>query len=203
MFSGCAGSGADATQAPVASEAAAQATPPDGMSETEMAELEKKMMESAQPGPEHETLAKMAGDWEMQTLFTMGPEPMKFSATVHSEMILGGRFLLQTVSGSAGEFSMDSVSIMGFDRRHGVYTVYGCDSMGTYCVGAQGPMDAKTQTITMYGEDEDPIAGLTQKYDIVVMLNADGSYTTKVVFKPGTFGNDEPLVAVTNTYTKK
>lgn len=77
-----------------------------------MAEFEKNMMESAQPGPEHETLAKMVGDWNMKTLFTMGLESMELGASVHSEMILGGRFLMQTISGGEGEWSMGSVSLI-------------------------------------------------------------------------------------------
>lgn len=180
------------------SNAAGAATP----SEAEQAEMAKAMAEAAQPGPEHEILAGMAGDWKVETEFSMGAEPMTIEATMHAEMVLGGRFLLQTLEGAEGPMQMNTVTILGFDRRHGEFTIYGCDDMGTYCVGAQGPWDATTKTMTLYGEDVDPIAKLTQKYDIVITVTDADHMQTQVIFKPGTFGNEAPLVAATNRYTR-
>lgn len=188
-----------------ASEAAASGSanqPSETDRAQELAELEKKMAEAAQPGPEHAMLASLAGDWIVKTEFTMGPEAMHFEAKMHAETILGGRFLVQTLEGAEGPMKMNSMSILGFDRRHGEFTIYGCDTLGTYCVGGQGPWDAATKTMTLYGEDVDPIAGLTQKYDIVITIPDADHMSSQVIFKPGTFGNEEALVAATNTYTR-
>lgn len=200
---GCAAAANDTTSEAPASQAAAETGDPQGMSAEQMAEIEKRMAESAVPGPEHEILAQLAGDFTMETTINMGPEPMTMTAETHSEMILGGRFLLQHTQGGEGPMAMESYTIMGFDRRHGHFTVYGCDTMGTYCVSGAGPWDPATKSMTLYGEDVDPIGGITQKYDFVITVPDPDTYTFEVIFKPGVFGNAEPLVAVTNTSRRK
>jgi hypothetical protein len=192
---GCASGIAEPTDEPDPAPLASAGVPtPDRLTPAQREQLEAQMIEMARPGPEHQILQQMAGSWDLDVTFSMGPEPVTMTGAMESSLALGGRFLVQKVHGT-GDAPMESLTILGFDRRHGVFTMYGCDTAGTYCVSARGPWNASTRTIEMYGEDVDPIAEMTQRYDVRVTVEAD-RVTTKVVFKAGSVGNAEDLVGV-------
>ena len=80
--------------------------------------------------------------------------------------------------------------------------------MDTCCCGrfraewAAGTYDEETKSITMYGEDVDPVMGHTQKYDFVVTFTSDDSWTFEVIFydEAHTQGADQfKMVEVTYT----
>jgi len=142
-------------------------------------------METMAPGEAHERLAGLAGSWTISNKMWMEPgqEAMLTSGTCENEMILGGRFLTSKCAGGEGEMYVENLFIIGFDRRWNHYTFVGYDSMGTYFVTAAGDYDPETATITMYGEDEDPVLGFTQQYDIVMRWVSEDEYVTEVIFK--------------------
>lgn len=144
-----------------------------------------EMMALAQPGPEHKMLEELVGTWEQTIKFWMKPgaEPSEMNGKSVNTMILGGRFLQSNVTSGEGEMKMEGLNLMGFDRRHKHFTTIGFDTWGTYFVTAAGPYNEETKSIVMYGEDEEPTAGITQKYDIIVRLVDDDTYVTEVVFK--------------------
>ena len=145
----------------------------------------KEMMELAKPGPEHKMLEKMVGTWEQTVKLWMKPgaEPAEMKGKSVNSMILGGRFLQSNVTGGEGEMKMEGLNLMGYDRRHKRFTTVGFDTWGTYYVTAAGPFDEKTNTIVMYGEDEEPTWDMTQKYNIIVRFVDDDTYISEVVFK--------------------
>ncbi|MBD3256920.1 DUF1579 domain-containing protein [candidate division GN15 bacterium] len=147
-------------------------------------EMQAKMMELAQPGPEHELLEKLTGKWNMTVKMYMAPgqEPMVFNGSSEAETILGGRFLQSKWVSGEGPMETRGVSIMGYDRRHEEYTALGLDTWGTYFVTAQGPMDEETNTITMAGTDEDPVFNMLQEYEFVMTLVDDDTFTWDVIF---------------------
>lgn len=85
-------------------------------------------------------------------------------------MILGGRFLLMESKSGEGEMYTETFNLAGFDRRHKKYTTIGLDTWGTYYVTAAGSYNDTTKTLKMYGEDQDPVMGFTQKYDFINFL---------------------------------
>jgi hypothetical protein len=164
-------------------------------SEAEMQAMWERAMMLAQPGPEHEELARYTGVWNMEVKHwsTPGAEPVAYAGVSESRMILGGRFLESTWTSGEGEMAMEGISIMGFDRRHEEYTVIGLDTWGTYWVAAQGPYDEATKTITMYGEDNDPVFGMVQQYDFRMTEVDDDTFKWEVIFynPEHTQGRDE------------
>jgi hypothetical protein len=68
-------------------------------------------------------------------------------------------------------------------------------------VTAAGPYDEKTKSIVMYGEDEEPTASITQKYDIIVRFVDDDTYINEIVFKDERTPDKKEfkMVEVTNT----
>lgn len=142
----------------------------------------------AAPGPEHAVLEKLAGDWtcEMKMWMAPGTDPIVSTARSKSELVLGGRFL-QTYSSGAMEFggtsfSVESLGMMGFDRRNGVFTVVGFDTMGTYYITASGEQDAETGHITLSGSDHDAASGMTQTYEFVYRLIDDDHFRVDLYF---------------------
>jgi hypothetical protein len=166
----------------------------------------EEMMALAQPGPEHKMLEKMVGTWEQTVKFWMKPgtEPAEMKGKAVNKMILGGRFLQSNMSGGEGEMKMEGLNLMGYDRRHKHFTTVGFDTWGTYYVTAAGQYDEKTKSIVMYGEDEEPTAGITQKYDIIVRFIDDDTFVSEIVFKDERTPNQEEfkMVEVTNKRVK-
>lgn len=173
-------------------------------SEPTQQELMAMSMEMAQPGPEHLELAKMAGKWNQHVKMWMQPgtPPMEVTGTSEAKMILGGRFLVSEGEAMMMGQKFENLSIMGFDRRHKVYTLVGYDVMGTYYVAAEGKAENDGKTIRMYGEDHDPIFGFTQKYDMIYHRIHQDTLRFEVIFRNPemTFGQDEfKMVEVTLT----
>lgn len=160
-------------------------------------------MALGQPGPEHEEIAKLAGDWEAEiSLRAMpGVAPMESKASVSSRTILGGRFLELTSHGTFMGTDFESRTFLGFDRRHEEYTVIGLDTLGTYWVTGKGERGADG-IIRMRGEDQDPMG--KQIYVFEYEVRGDDEFVQRVVFEQlGDQKFDPPFEMVTVRNTRK
>ena len=160
-------------------------TPLQQRSPEEIQALALLHMESGSPGPEHERLAAMEGTWDIE--ITMWPQrgaaPMTMNGTVEAEMILGGRFLVQTSDLADTDASGEMMSILGFDRRSGEYTLIELDTSGTYWVAARGPANESGNGAVLSGEDYDAIFEGTQLYDFVLDWPDADTFRTQIIFK--------------------
>ncbi len=145
---------------------------PDSAAQQEMM---ARAMELAQPGDEHRLLEQLTGEWNHKTnmWMTADAEPLAFPGTASAKMVLDGRFLSGKFTTEAEEMSGAGLYIMGYDRRHEKFTYVGFDTWGTYSLSASSTYDEATNSITMYGEDADPILSHTQKYDFVVQFESE------------------------------
>lgn len=168
----------------------------------------RSAMQAAEPGPEHAMLAKLAGDWDLQMKMWMAPNtpPIVASSKVKNEMVLGGRFLRAHSKGEMNlggvTLTVESIGMMGFDRRNGVFTSVGFDTMGTYYVTAAGEQDPETGVITMAGSDHDRRTNMTQTYKFVMRVIDDDHYIIDLYFTNPemTHGQDEfRLVEMSHT----
>jgi hypothetical protein len=150
----------------------------------EMQERAAKAIQLAGPGDEHKILEKMAGTWDQEIKYFMQPgqPPMIAKGSCTNTMVLGGRFLMTESKGGEPPMVVESLTFMGFDRRHMKYTMVGMDTMGTYYITAAGIYDDSTKSIVMSGEDEDPVMGHTQEYDIVTRFDGDDKYIQEIIF---------------------
>ena len=139
-------------------------------------------MKLAQPGPEHEELMALAGDWVTDvSLGAMpGMPPMEQKGTTTATPILGGRFLMMTSAGNFMGMPFEGINILGFDRRHGEYTLVGFDTLGTYSVSGRGKKD-DDGVIRMHGTDDDPMGKQVFTFEYSD-LSAD-SYAYRIVFE--------------------
>ena len=72
----------------------------------------------------------------------------------------------------------ESITILGFDRRHGVYTLVGYDTMGTYYITAQGSIQ-EDGTLVLVGGDDNPPMG-RQDYEFHMRFPSDDEMTTEL-----------------------
>ncbi len=173
-------------------------------------EMQAKMAESqalVAPGEEHKVLETLVGQWSQEIRFWMQPgaEPVTTKGQTANKMILGGRFLACEFVSTDSLFHSEGLTIMGFDRRHKVYTLVGFDTWGTYYITAAGNYDKTSKTLTMPGEDTDPVFGLKQTYEMVMHLESPDRYVTELYFKnmKQVFGSDSfKMVEIINTRKK-
>jgi hypothetical protein len=159
------------------------AAPPDKKAPAKPAMDEKAMMEvymkAATPGPEHQEMAKMAGNWKLDVTSWMAPgaPPEKSAATAQFESLLGGRFLQQKVHGEMGGQPFDGMGLEGFDNvskeRFGIWI----DSMGTGSMMTSGKCAAGAKTCTFTGSMNDPMTGKPSKVREVITRAGDDKFT--------------------------
>jgi hypothetical protein len=170
------------------------------------AEVQRLMLEAAQPGAEHELIARYCGDFDEEITFWMQPgaQPLKLKGSSEHEMVLGGRFRLSRAASEFMGSRTESMSMLGFDRRHEEFTLVSFDTAGTYWVSAQGPYDAETRTARMHGTDDDPIGGVVQDYDFVMTLVDDDTLRFEIWFNDEAHAKDgKPFKMVEVTSRRK
>ena len=76
----------------LAGSSAAQVDLPEGMTEEELADIQRRLAVAAQPGPEHALMETLTGEWDQVLRMTPAPgaEVMTMEGIATSEMILGG-----------------------------------------------------------------------------------------------------------------
>lgn len=195
---------------PVLAQEADEKAPPkrlDEMTPEEQQKLTEEMMRLAQPGPEHELLKQLVGEWSLvsKVWHTEDGEPEVHPGTGSNRLILGGRFLEMSGRGTMFGEPVETLTILGFDRRKEMFTSTGYDTFGTYSVFAAGPYDAAKKQTRMSGTDDDPTTGWTQRYDFVLVWVDADTYRFEVWFKDLSHGNSEPfkMVETTGTRAKK
>lgn len=150
--------------------------------ENAQAEEMKAWTEYMTPGPMHEMMAKLTGDWKTVHKFWMDPagEPMSSDGTAKTEMILGGRYQMSKFSGSVMGMPMEGVWMMGFDNASQEFTATWIDNMGTGTAIAKGKYDESSKTISMDGSMMDPISKTDMKFKQYLKLVDDNNYTLEM-----------------------
>jgi hypothetical protein len=147
-----------------------------------MEEMMKQAQQMAAPAEQHQDLAKLEGQWKVNGKFMMpGAPPMTFTGTNDCRMILGGRFLRIEGKAQSAQPGMnsESLTVLGYDKRTGKYTLWGIDTYGTYSINATGDWDEATKTATYLGENEEPGMGKVP-FKFVVHHPDDDHYTLEL-----------------------
>ena len=154
------------------------------LTQADKAEIMQRHMAVMGPGEEHGLLSKYEGAWDQTTRMwmTQGADPITVKGTSNAEMVLGGRFLMIRGKGKFMGMPNESLTMMGFDRRSGEFTIQAYDSSGTYSVGARGPLGEDGKTAVMHGTDYDAIGEGTQVYDFVMHWIDDDTWKVEIIF---------------------
>lgn len=137
-------------------------TKPKAGDAPDMAAMMKQMEELAAPGPEHQKLASMAGEWDAEvSSYMAGPDnpPTVSKGTCKGRMILGGRFLHEEFEGDMMGKKFHGVGVMGYDKFNKKYVDTWMDDMGTGIFLSEGTCDASGKVMTFTGKMDEPMTG--------------------------------------------
>lgn len=131
---------------------------------------------AATPGPQHAVLAKMAGEFTLT--FKMfnepGAEPEVSTGTSSRRMILGGRYLEETVHSSVMGQPFEGRGLTGYDNVTGSWWGSWIDTMSTAIMITGGAWDEETGVGTFEGEFNDPVTGELQSSRSVIRRLPNG-----------------------------
>ena len=135
-----------------------------------MAAYEKAMT----PGEHHAKLALLEGNWAMTVTVWMQPgaEPTVSSATSTSKMVMGGRYMLDTVEGTAMGMPFTGMGWTGYDNVDQQYESTWIDNLGTGIYTYHGQWDDEVNGIVMHGSYADPVTG--QKVESKTVTRLEG-----------------------------
>ncbi|MBU2501803.1 DUF1579 domain-containing protein [bacterium] len=130
----------------VVSPASAQDSPMDP------AAMEKLMVELATPGPQHQLLAGLTGEWTTtMTNYMSGPEPVTTTGTYSGEALFGGRYFVGHHEGEAMGQPFAGMNIDGFDNSTQKFFSMWIDNFGTGYYLAHGELDQDGKTLRHAG----------------------------------------------------
>ncbi len=166
-------------------------------------ELMDRMAKAAVPGPQHELLTRMAGEWTRTVTTQMNPsKPAQVSpGTASIVVLLDGRFTQETVEGNFGGMPYHGMGIFGFDNASGHYVSTLIDNMGTGFMNGVGTIDSTGKVIRWDATMNDPATGKPSTMRMVTTVTDDDHHTVEMFTNPG--GDKAPRKLVTVEYVRK
>ena len=121
------------------------------------------------PGPEHDVLKKMEGNWDL----TMKCNGTESKGTVAYKMDLGGLWLCGALDCELFGTKFTGKSLDSYDAAKKKYVGVWADSMSTSPMVLEGTFDAATKTLTMTGDGAGPDGKPTKHKAVSVMPDDD------------------------------
>src|SRR5262245_14808166 len=100
--------------------------------------LLKALAEAGKPGPEHQKLQPLVGDWTFTLKVWTDPAtpPAELTGTIERRWVMGGRFVQETVRGERDGKSFEGLGLLGYDNARKKFTsVRACGVCGTITQG--------------------------------------------------------------------
>lgn len=175
----------------------------EGQKPEDMQKMMAEWMKIAAPGPAHDLLKSMAGEWTCTGKSWMAPDqpPMESTpGTSKSEMFFDGRYLKTEHSGDMMGMPFQGLGYMGYDNFRKQYWMTWIDNMGTALYTAYGAASSDGKEITLLGKSDDPMSGEKDK---------DTKYAWKlvddktIVFEVWDMTPGKEFKCMEMTYTKK
>jgi hypothetical protein len=134
------------------------------------------MMKAAQPGEKHKLLNDLVGDFTYTSKMWMAPgqPPMESNGTLHSEWILGGRYVQSVYKGDMMGQPFEGHGTDGYDNLSKQYVGSWVDNAGTGIMMSTGTCDEASKTCTMLSEMIDPMSGQKVTTKMVSTHSAGG-----------------------------
>jgi hypothetical protein len=174
-----------------------------GAEKMEAAGMSQEQMEAwaklAAPGPAHQVLLAMVGQFKADVTFFMGPNEQKSTGVMRNSLVLGGRYLENRYQGDAGD--MAGIGFVGFDNAKQKYTGLWMDTMSTMIMVSQGTIDASGKVITMEATVDCPSHGGPQLSRNVTTI-VDNDRHTYEMYMPGPDGQQHKCLHIVYTRVK-
>jgi hypothetical protein len=165
-------------------------------------ELMKKAEAACTPGPAHEALEPLVGEWNAEVKMWMEPTapPTISKGTAKSTWALKGRFVQQEFNGEFIGKPFHGISFTGYDNVRQKYRSVWIDDMSTTIVTSEGDADSNGKVLALGGDYACAMTGEKHKQtkQIYRILSRD-----KHVFEmhDPTRGDNSKVMEI--TYTRK
>ncbi len=138
----------------VVSLALAQDKPATPKLDPQMEEMMKKAETFCTPGPAHQALEPLVGDWTAEVKMWMTPDasPAISKGAAKNTWTLKGRFVQQEFSGEFMGKPFHGISFTGYDNVRQKYRSVWIDDMSTTMVTSEGDAEGGGKVITLGGD---------------------------------------------------
>ena len=132
-----------------------------------MQDLQTAHANPTEPGPFHEVLGRVAGEWDVTVRISMGPgmPAMESTGSARFEWALGKRWMVEHLDAELNmggtTMPLDSVTYTGYDNYRNVYVGAMFSGMSTEMIPFQGGLDPSTGTYHYYGTMHEPMLNIT------------------------------------------
>lgn len=195
----------------VASTAWAQdkpATPPKGEDRPaaqdphgEMSPEMKAAMAAMQPGPAHEKLAKLAGDWTVLSKLTMPGAPAEeTTGAARIVVVMGGRFIHEEATGTMHGMEFSSAKLLGYNNGSKKYEGIWTYTMGTAIMSLNGTSDDDGKTVKCTATWDNEI-GVKESMTITYRFTDDDHFSIAMDAGKMPDGSAGPVLEL--AYTRK
>jgi len=142
------------------------------------------------PGEQHQELAQGAGEWNHELTFWMEPEapPQQATSTSTTASVLGGRYLVEEMSGTMMGMPFEGRGTYGYDNAKDQYFMSWIDNMGTGVMMGWGT--AEGDKVTYTGTFVDPATGEDKQFRTVV-TEVDPDHMIMEMYVPAPDGSGE------------
>jgi uncharacterized protein DUF1579 len=146
-------------------------------------QMMEMMMKASMPGPMHDLMKPMAGNWKTTAKSWMKPggEPEVSEGTCESSWILGNRYLQSTYKGNMSGMPFEGWGLMGYDNQKQEFVSMWADNMGTGIAMSDGKADPSGKVFTMMTMMSDPETGKQVPYKMVTKVMDENQYTMSMM----------------------
>jgi hypothetical protein len=123
---------------------------------------DQNWMAAITPGPFHQKLAQLQGDFTSETTVWMMPDnPMKASGDCTNKMIMSGRYLESKYNGNMMGMPFEGLGTLGYDNISKSFVNTWIDNLGTGIMVLTGKMTSD-DVLELKGQITDPMSGKVQ-----------------------------------------
>jgi hypothetical protein len=161
-----------------------------------------RMKEYSTPNEHHQVLAQFEGSWKTTVKFWMDPaqEPEVSEGVSEAKMIMDGRFLGQSFTGTAMGKSFIGKGIYGYDNMKKEYTSIWFDNMATGIMVSAGQYDGETNRLKEEGSMSCPITNETNRWYRAITTFVDADHYTYETYMKDKDGKE--FMAMQISYTR-
>lgn len=166
-----------------------------------MKKMEEAMVAAGTPGEHHQHLATLAGDYTYKAKAWMEPgaEPQEWEGERSAKMIMGGRYLHETMTGDFMGMPFEGMALYAYDNLADEYIATWVDNMSTSVLEARGTCSETGWTFT----GTHMLPGLNTESPFKEVLRKVDDKTFVFEWHEAMPGQKEMTKMMEITYTKK
>jgi len=154
----------------------------------------------ATPNRNHEFLHAFTGHWNTQTriMYTESQH-----GTANANMILGGRFLEMSYTGTLMGIPLKGRTTLGYDNFKKKFTAVFIDNLGTSIRTAQGSLDHSAKVLSLWGTMDEWMTGEHDKPVMYRYRIADQDTIVFEIFDLSITDGEAKVIEVLHTRSSK